>query len=324
ARVDLLPEFKGSSTYWLFHDNYLAAHLLERSRPELSQRIRSALVKFGFTNSGKIEIVFDEAAKPLPFRTYVLTNVAIVEGKTIRTELVTTNILVGWTEYADLLLLAAVAQARSSPADAQRNFEKAVAMWDGHGFHDAATSHSGLYATYKLALYLIAADRLHISPPHGDEVIKALLAMQSPDGGWKTDYKEGKPVGFANVETTCLALLALETLRKAPQPKSDGQIVKVSENGRYFVDQDGQPIFWLGTTQWQLLRDHSLDEARIIIEKSKGHGFVFAQVMIAGVGDGRKPNVNGDLPWINSDVRTPNEKYFKHVDQVIEIAREQN
>lgn len=25
--------------------------------------------------------------------------------------------------------------------------------------------------------------------------------------------------------------------------------VKVSENGRYLVDQKGKPVFWLGTTQ---------------------------------------------------------------------------
>ena len=40
------------------------------------------------------------------------------------------------------------------------------------------------------------------------------LAMQSSGGGWTTDYKEAKPVGLANVETTCLSLLALQILRK--------------------------------------------------------------------------------------------------------------
>ena len=87
-------------------------------------------------------------------------------------------------------------------------------MWDGEGFKDAAARHSGIYATYKLALYLIAADRLKITAPHRDEVIVRLLAMQSTDGGWKTDYKEGKPVGLANVETTCLSLLALQAVRE--------------------------------------------------------------------------------------------------------------
>ncbi|HKI72518.1 MAG TPA: hypothetical protein VKA81_09090 [Verrucomicrobiae bacterium] len=214
TRLQLLPEYQGSSTYWLFHDNYLAAHVLARTRPDLSRRIRSTLTQFGVTNSGKIEIVFGEARQPLPFRTYLLTNVAVVEGKTIRTELVTTNILSGWNEYADLVLLASLAQARSTPADARKNFDKAVAMWDGEGFRDGATRHSGIYATYKLALYLIAADRLNISAPHRDNVVARLLAMQSTDGGWTTDYKEGKPVGLANVETTCLSLLALQTLRK--------------------------------------------------------------------------------------------------------------
>ena len=151
TRLQLLPEYPGSKTYWLFHDNYLAAHLLEKTRPDLSRRIRSTLAQFGVTNSGKIEIVFGEAPQPLPFRTYVLTNVAVVESKTIRTERVTTNVLSGWSEYADLLLLASIAQAASGPAAARKNFEKAVAMWDGEGFMDAATKHSGIYATYKLA-----------------------------------------------------------------------------------------------------------------------------------------------------------------------------
>jgi hypothetical protein len=149
ARLQLLPEYPGSSTYWLFHDNYLAAHLLEQTRPDLSRRIRSSIARFGVTNSGKIEIVFGEARQPLPFRTYVLTNVAMIEGKTIRTERVTTNTLGGWEQYADLLLLASLAQARSGPADARKNFDKAVAMWDGKGFKDTAASHSGIYATYK-------------------------------------------------------------------------------------------------------------------------------------------------------------------------------
>jgi len=188
--------------------------ILTRTRPDLSRRIRSSLAQFGVTNSGKIEIVFDEARQPLPFRTYLLTNVAVIEGKTIRTELVTTNVLSGWKEYADLLLLASLTQAGTALAEARKDFDKAAAMWDGEGFKDAAARHSGIYATYKLALYLIAADRLKISAPHREKVLARLLAMQSTDGGWKTDYKDGKPVGLANVETTCLSLLALQALRE--------------------------------------------------------------------------------------------------------------
>lgn len=100
--------------------------------------------------------------------------------------------------------------------------------------------------------------------------------------------------------------------------------VKVSENGRYFVDQNGNPVFWLGTTQWQLFRGYTLEDARTILEKTKDRGFAFAQVMLMGVGDGTNTNVYGEQPWIDNNPLTPNEAYFKNVDAVLQIARENN
>ena len=100
--------------------------------------------------------------------------------------------------------------------------------------------------------------------------------------------------------------------------------VRVSDNGRYFVDQQGSPVFWLGTTQWQLFREYTAEDARTILEKTADKGFVFAQVMLAGVGDGTKANVYGQKPWIDNNPLTPNEAYFKNVDAVLQIARENN
>jgi hypothetical protein len=100
--------------------------------------------------------------------------------------------------------------------------------------------------------------------------------------------------------------------------------IKVSENRRYFIDQNNNPVFWLGTTQWQIFREYTLDEVRTTLERVKGNGFVFVQAMLMGVGDGTKPNVYGQKPWINNDPLTPNEAYFKNVDSVIRIARENN
>ncbi|OHB75858.1 MAG: hypothetical protein A2Z25_01385 [Planctomycetes bacterium RBG_16_55_9] len=100
--------------------------------------------------------------------------------------------------------------------------------------------------------------------------------------------------------------------------------IKVSDNGRYFVDQEGKPVFWLGTTQWQLFREYKIEEARTILEKTADKGFAFAQVMLMGVGDGTKPNVYGQKPWINDDPLTPNEAYFQNVDAVVRIAGENN
>ena len=100
--------------------------------------------------------------------------------------------------------------------------------------------------------------------------------------------------------------------------------VKVSANGRYFVDQKDNPVFWMGTTQWELFRRYTVEEARTILEKSKDKGFAFVQVMLMGVGDGTKPNIHGDKPWNNNNPLTPNEGYFKNVDEVVRIACEKN
>ncbi len=100
--------------------------------------------------------------------------------------------------------------------------------------------------------------------------------------------------------------------------------IKISENGRFFVDGNNNPVFWLGTTQWQIFREYTLDEVRTTLEKVKSHGFVFIQAMLMGVGDGTLPNVYGQKPWINNDPLTPNEEYFKNVDSIIKMARDNN
>jgi len=97
--------------------------------------------------------------------------------------------------------------------------------------------------------------------------------------------------------------------------------IRISANRRYFVDPTGNPVFWLGTTQWQLFREFTLDEARVIIEKSKATGFDFIQVMLLGVGDGTQPNLHAEKPCHDDDSGVPNEAYFQNVDAVMEIAR---
>ena len=94
--------------------------------------------------------------------------------------------------------------------------------------------------------------------------------------------------------------------------------VRVSANGRTFVDGDGQPFFWLGDTQWELFRAFSLADAQAILQNRQDKGFTAVQAMLTGVGDGTRPNLAGQPPWLNDDPATPNEAYFKHVDAVLE------
>lgn len=115
--------------------------------------------------------------------------------------------------------------------------------------------------------------------------------------------------------------LVLTMISRASEPVFP---IKVSENGRYFIDQNGEPFFWLGTTQWQLFREFSLEDARTILDKSKEKSFTIVQVMLLGVGDGSKANIHGEKPWLDDNPLTPNEAYFKNVDAVVRLARERN
>ena len=208
-QLGLLPEYEGAKVFWLYHDNYLAAKILQRTHPDIAGKINAAIRAHGVTESGKIEIVFGEAKHPLPFRRYELRDVTKIGDALIRTEITLKDENPDWRNYADLLLLAALAEGDS--ATARKHFDDALALWDGVGFRDAATKHSGIYATYKLALALHAARHLGQSPPSIAAMRDRLFKQQSGSGGWITDYlPDGTPRGLANVETTAMCILALE------------------------------------------------------------------------------------------------------------------
>ena len=96
--------------------------------------------------------------------------------------------------------------------------------------------------------------------------------------------------------------------------------VRVGPDGRYFLDQNGAPFFWLGDTQWDLFLRFDEQDAASICENRKQKGFSVLQIMIFGVAGGTKPNARGDKPLLNDDPLTPNERYFARVDAVVEIA----
>jgi hypothetical protein len=209
--LDLLPEYPGSKTYWLYHDNYLAAKILDGVEPALAERIRAKIRSAGVASSGKIEILFGEVAHPLPFKQFELLRVSMVGDKEIRTERVTDREMKGWQEYADLLALRVL--GKPDDAEARESLDRLISSWDGRGFADRVTKVRPMYATYKLALGLLAAQRLGVRFEFEADLIARLQSLQGDAGGWITDYDlDLRPVGFANVETTSMVLLALRGL----------------------------------------------------------------------------------------------------------------
>jgi hypothetical protein len=206
--LDLLPEYRGANVYWLYHDNYLAAKVLNETLPDVAQKIRAAMKREGVERSGKIEILFGEVEKPLPFKQYQLIDVRQAGKNVIRTEIVLKQPFTGWEKYADLLLMACIAEKDRKKAGP--HYDAVMKMWDGKGFFDPATRELKRYSTYKLALTLIAAHKWDRKTPTG--LVETLLSLQAESGGWITDYEpDGKPIGLANVETTSLSILGLES-----------------------------------------------------------------------------------------------------------------
>jgi hypothetical protein len=208
--LDLLPEFAGSNVYWLWHDNALAAKTLSISHPDVSKRIESAIAREQIARADrKVDLLFGDKPEVLPFRHYELTDVRTIGKKQIRTEIPSDREMKDWASYADLLLLATLAE--KDPHKARANWNLAAAMWDGVGFLDAAAKQHRRYATYKLGIALLAAYSLTPKPEIPRGLVERLQKMQSAESGWITDYRrDGTPVGKANVETTCIAILGLE------------------------------------------------------------------------------------------------------------------
>jgi hypothetical protein len=103
--------------------------------------------------------------------------------------------------------------------------------------------------------------------------------------------------------------------------------LKVSANGRYFTDSNGNPFFWLGDTQWNLFRSFTMDEAGGILDDRARKGFSVILVMLLGTSrddkaDGRAMNVHGVSPWKNDDPLQPNAAYFDTAETVIRMAAE--
>ncbi len=103
--------------------------------------------------------------------------------------------------------------------------------------------------------------------------------------------------------------------------------IRVSPNGRYFVDAEGQPFFWLGDTAWPLFTQYSLGEAEAYLENRSKKGFTVIQGVLAWAGgtgfeQGTPgPNYAGHRPWLDSPAR-PNDAFFEHVDHLVHFSAE--
>jgi len=132
-----------------------------------------------------------------------------------------------------------------------------------------------------------------------------------------------------------LAVLALITvLFSCSEKKTDknlqGQLLKVSDNNRFLMEENGNPFFWLGDTGWLLFSKLNREEAEMYLNDRDQKGFNVIQVMV--IHDLKVKNFYGDSALINQDVSRPKVTsgssseideeydYWDHMDYIIDLA----
>ena len=124
-----------------------------------------------------------------------------------------------------------------------------------------------------------------------------------------------------------IALSMLPFRASAEDTASAGAPTKVSANGRFLLDKEGKPFFYLGDTAWELFHRANRDDADRYLRDRAAKGFTVIQIVALGEFDGHTaPNPYGHLPLIDLDPARPAVKdgpgndYWDHVDSVVDRA----
>lgn len=126
-------------------------------------------------------------------------------------------------------------------------------------------------------------------------------------------------------------VLVLETSgANATRPaRPAGFPLKVSGNGRHFVDSNNLPFFYQADTPWWMIWKGRPPDIRAYLDNRKARGFNTLQIMVLPAGTAPAGNVvnaadiNGNRPFPEGkvlDVTSVNESYMKQADRVIRQA----
>ena len=88
--------------------------------------------------------------------------------------------------------------------------------------------------------------------------------------------------------------------------------LKISENGRYFINADGAPFVWLADTVWTMPQRMKWDDVEYLMQKRKSQGFTVLKLeALEAERDGQMRSPAGDAALLDDILRAPNEKYFE-------------
>ena len=109
------------------------------------------------------------------------------------------------------------------------------------------------------------------------------------------------------MRTIALLALSASLAQAAVLPR-----LRVSENGRFFIQVGGAPFLYLGDTEWTLLQC-TRDDVDTYLADRAAKKFTVIQISVAGFDALKKMSVDGDPA-------RPNEEYFRFLDYVVRKA----
>src|SRR5689334_1535771 len=84
------------------------------------------------------------------------------------------------------------------------------------------------------------------------------------------------------------------------RPGQAASSLKVSDNHRFLVKDNGQPFFYLGDTAWELFHRLNREQADRYLEDRAAKGFTVIQAVALAELDGATvPNAYGHLPLLD-------------------------
>jgi hypothetical protein len=99
------------------------------------------------------------------------------------------------------------------------------------------------------------------------------------------------------------------------------QPLVVSADDRYIETEDGKPFFWLGDTAWELFHRLDREESKHYLKNRADKGFTVIQAVVLAELEGLTTgNADGEVPLLGQDPARPNEAYFEHIDDVVNMA----
>jgi hypothetical protein len=200
------------NTYLLYSDNLEALHVLEKYNLAIAENISKTYNSYEFPkNTLLYGTLFGEN---IPDDIKDAENIAVVNNSEIvviyRRHQGLSSL--DYHLYSDIICYRALDEYQyGDKAKAKTILEEALDHWDGLGFYDSATKNNGLYANYKIGLFLYVADKMNypLSAETKADMERQMWRQQNPETGGITSLADsnGQPIGSANVETTALTLL---------------------------------------------------------------------------------------------------------------------